>query len=163
MTGPYRHQVSAVRQFGTMLAIVALLATMPLLAQEIDFGPPVELIIEGGEERHRFTVEIADEPQERARGLMFREEMARDAGMLFVFDRPRLIGMWMKNTPLPLDMLFADRAGRIVGIHENAIPFSTDVISAPRRALYVLELNAGVVHERGIAVGDRLLVEAIRQ
>lgn len=112
--------------------------------------------------RHGFQVEIADDDEERARGLMYRESMAPDEGMLFVFDRPTRIAMWMQNTPLPLDMLFLDRQGRIVDLHERAVPYSTDTIASRRRAKFVLEVVGGTVDRLGLARGDRVEAEAIQ-
>lgn len=107
-------------------------------------------------ESHLFQVEVAESEAERSRGLMFREEMAADHGMLFVFERPTRIAMWMKNTPLPLDMLFIGNDGRIVDLHERAVPHSLDTITAGRRARYVLEVNGGTVDRLGLAIGDRV-------
>ena len=106
--------------------------------------------------RHAFQVEIAATDPERNQGLMFRRELAPDHGMLFVFARTTRIAMWMKNTPLPLDMLFIADDGRIVDIHERAVPFSLDTIAAKRRARYVLEVNGGTVDRLGLAVGDKV-------
>ena len=130
----------------------------PILGALADDGRDrVPLVIERSSgEALTFQVEIADEPDERRQGLMFREEMASDHGMLFDFIRPQKIIMWMRNTPLPLDMIFADRTGRIVHIHEGAVPYSEATISSRRRARFVLEINAGVVDDLGIAIGDRL-------
>ncbi|NQW11501.1 MAG: DUF192 domain-containing protein [Alphaproteobacteria bacterium] len=122
----------------------------------------VPLVIEtAAGARHAFQVEIADDDQERAQGLMYRETMAPEEGMLFVFDRPRRITMWMQNTPLPLDMLFLDRDGRVVDLYERAVPFSTDTIAARRRAKFVLEVVGGTVDRLGIARGDRVKADAI--
>ncbi|WP_189988855.1 DUF192 domain-containing protein [Thalassobaculum fulvum] len=106
--------------------------------------------------RHEFQVEIAATEAERNRGLMYRQELAPDHGMLFVFARPTRVTMWMKNTPLPLDMLFIGNDGRIVDLHERAVPYSLDTIAAGRRARYVLEVNGGTVERLGLAVGDRV-------
>ena len=73
--------------------------------------------------RHDFRVEIADTDPARAQGLMHRRELAPDHGMLFVFDRPHTITMWMKNTPLPLDMIFIGSDGTVVDLHRRAVPF----------------------------------------
>src|SRR3546814_138545 len=102
-------------------------------------------------------VEIADDDAERSQGLMYRRELAPDHGMLFVFDRPIMIAMWMKNTPLPLDMLFISSNGKVVDLHERAVPFSLDTIAAGRRARYVLEVIGGTVDRLGLAVGDTVL------
>jgi len=136
----------------TLFAVVlSLLAwTVAAAAQE-----RVPLTIEtAGGARHEFQVEIAATEPERNRGLMYRQELAPDHGMLFVFARPTRIAMWMKNTPLPLDMLFIGGDGRIVDLHERAVPFSLDTIAAGRRAQYVLEVNGGTVERLGLAVGD---------
>ena len=106
--------------------------------------------------RHEFQVEIADSEPERNQGLMYRQELAPDHGMLFVFPRTTRIAMWMKNTPLPLDMLFIAEDGRVVDLHERAVPFSLETIAAGRRARYVLEVNGGTVDRLGLAVGDRV-------
>jgi Uncharacterized conserved protein len=103
-----------------------------------------------------FTIELAVTPEERSQGLMHRETMDADHGMLFVFDQTRPVSMWMKNTILPLDMLFIDETGEIAGIAANTVPFSESIVSAPRPVRYVLELNAGVAAKKGIAPGDRV-------
>ncbi|MDP2118289.1 MAG: DUF192 domain-containing protein [Hoeflea sp.] len=101
-----------------------------------------------------FTVELALTPETRASGLMHRQSMGADHGMLFRFDQTRQVLMWMKNTPLPLDMLFIDDAGTIVGIAQDTTPFSEAVISSPGPVRYVLELNAGTTGRKAISVGD---------
>jgi hypothetical protein len=136
----------------------APVAQVPVAQAPVDFGPPVPLAIETSDGRSlAFMVELADSPDERGRGLMFRESMAPDHGMLFDFGRTAMISMWMRNTVLPLDMIFANRKGRIVHIHEGAVPYSEAVISSRRRAYYVLELNAGAVEANRLTVGDRLV------
>lgn len=104
-----------------------------------------------------FTVEIAATPDQRARGLMFRRTMADDAGMIFDFDQPRRVTMWMENTILPLDMLFADHTGTIRHIKEKAVPYSRDIIDSMVAVKYVVELNAGIVTKLGIKPGDRIV------
>lgn len=106
---------------------------------------------------HQFTIEIADDPVERARGLMFREEMARDHGMLFDFAREDDQAFWMKNTPLSLDMIFIAADGNVVSIAPDTAPFSTDSVPSEGPARFVLEVNAGVAADIGLAPGDRLL------
>lgn len=106
---------------------------------------------------YRFDVEIAETPRQMMQGLMFRKALAPDAGMLFVHERDTLATMWMKNTYIPLDMVFIDRTGRIVGIHERAEPHSLDTIAAPEPVRAVLELAGGMTSRLGIREGDRVL------
>lgn len=108
-----------------------------------------------------FRVEVADEPAERARGLMEREAMAPMAGMLFVFDESRPVTFWMRNTLIPLDMLFADETGRIVRIHENAVPLDETLIPSGQPVRFVLEINGGLAERFGIAEGAELRHPAI--
>ena len=111
----------------------------------------------------RFDIYFATDDAQRARGLMFVHEMPATTGMLFIYETDQYLSMWMKNTPLPLDMLFIDDAGTIVGIAEDTTPFSENVIASPGPVRYVLELNAGTAGRKGISVGDRARHHAIRQ
>ena len=77
---------------------------------------------------HAFRVEVAETPQDQARGLMLRTEMGADEGMLFPYDRPRMLSFWMRNTVLPLDLVFIDQDRRIINIAENATPYSEESI-----------------------------------
>lgn len=106
---------------------------------------------------HALRVELALTPEQHARGLMFRETLAQDEGMLFHWPREQTLSMWMKNTLIPLDMLFLRSDGTIMHIHRRAIPFSTRAIRAPRRGRGVLELRGGTADRLGIAVGDRVV------
>lgn len=105
---------------------------------------------------HELRVEVARTPNERARGLMFRRSLAEDRGMLFDFGAGQPILMWMKNTYIPLDMIFISREGRVVSITENAEPLSERVISSGAPAYAVIEVNAGTVKRLAIAVGDEV-------
>lgn len=104
----------------------------------------------------RFQVEVADDEAERARGLMFREAMPRFDGMLFVYDRPEPVAFWMKNTLIPLDMLFFDAEGRLVSVHENTVPGDLTPIPGGEAIQYVLEINGGAARRLGIAPGAEL-------
>jgi uncharacterized protein len=115
-----------------------------------------ELTIVSATGAHRFTVEVAETPAQMEQGLMFRRSMAPDAGMLFDYKTPTVATMWMRNTLIPLDMLFVDAQGRIVNIRERAVPQSLDVISAAAPVRAVIELNGGTVARLGIAPGDRV-------
>ena len=121
-----------------------------------------ELTIVHGDTRYRFNIEIANTPITRQRGLMERRHLELDAGMLFDYTKPRQIHMWMKNTFIPLDMIFIDRSGRIVLIVENTTPFSTDVIASPGPVLAVLELNGGTAARLAIKTGDRVIHDIFR-
>ncbi|GAB5445884.1 DUF192 domain-containing protein [Gymnodinialimonas sp.] len=105
----------------------------------------------------RFRVEIADDVRERAQGLMHVEEMARLAGMLFIYERPQSVNFWMENTLIPLDMIFADENGLVVNVHSNAIPLDrTPIPGGSDDIVYVLEINGGMAEELGIAAGSEL-------
>lgn len=101
-----------------------------------------------------FNVELALTPDQQTRGLMYRTEMAEDAGMLFIFNTTRPISFWMKNTLIPLDMLFLGEDGTILHIHENAKPQDTTSIPSMYPVKAVLELNGGTTRKRGIKKGD---------
>ena len=102
----------------------------------------------------RFLAEIADTAEERAQGLMYRDNLAANEGMLFLYPAERPITFWMKNTPLPLDMIFIDGNGRIVHVAAMAKPFDTRPISSERPAKAVLEILGGSAGQLGINVGD---------
>ncbi|CAM5399973.1 ACR OS=Afipia felis OX=1035 GN=BN961_01558 PE=4 SV=1 [Afipia felis] len=103
-----------------------------------------------------FSVEMARSPEERERGLMFRKELPEGQGMLFDFSPPQVISMWMRNTYVPLDMIFIRADGRILRIAENTEPMSEKIISSGGPAKAVLEVLAGTARKEGIAPGDRV-------
>jgi uncharacterized membrane protein (UPF0127 family) len=105
---------------------------------------------------HRFSVEVARNDADRAQGLMFRRSMPPDQGMLFDFGQAQPVTMWMKNTYIPLDMLFIRGDGTIARIAPDAEPLSTRTIPAGEPVPFVLELNAGTAARLGIAAGDRV-------
>ncbi|PLL13686.1 hypothetical protein C0V75_06235 [Tabrizicola sp. TH137] len=111
----------------------------------------------------RFTVDVADDGAERAQGLMFRESMPASAGMLFVYEAPQRASFWMKNTLIPLDMIFADETGRVTRVHENAVPHDTTPIDGGDAVRFVLEINGGLAARMGIAAGAELRHPAIPQ
>jgi uncharacterized membrane protein (UPF0127 family) len=158
-TGMERDRRTALR---TMLAI-ALATALPAAALpwpakgEAAAFPAAEIAIVTAGGRHPFRVELAATPEQRIQGLQGRRSLAAGAGMLFRFDPPEAVAMWMKNTYVPLDMLFIDRAGRIVGIAEDTVPLSLELIRAPQPVTGVVEVNAGTVRRLGIRVGDRIV------
>ena len=101
----------------------------------------------------QFSVEIADDSEERARGLMFVEDLPRSAGMLFLYDRPSSQSFWMKNTLIPLDMVFIRPDGTVQHVHENAVPGDLTPISGGEGVLAVLEINGGLAGQLGIEAG----------
>jgi uncharacterized membrane protein (UPF0127 family) len=107
--------------------------------------------------KHSFNVELAETPAQQEQGLMFRRELAPDAGMLFDFKEPTMATMWMRNTLIPLDMLFVDAHGRIVNIAERTVPQSDAIIAAAAPVRAVIELNGGTAARLGIKPGDRVL------
>jgi uncharacterized membrane protein (UPF0127 family) len=101
-----------------------------------------------------FTVELAQTSMEQARGMMFRTELADNAGMVFPFPEPRMASFWMKNTVIPLDIIFVRTDGTIESIAENAIPYSTIPVESGEPVGAVLELRGGLSAELGISAGD---------
>ena len=104
----------------------------------------------------RFAVELADDPQERARGLMHRETMPLSAGMLFIYPAPQPLSFWMRNTLIELDMLFVDSTGTIRNIHHRAQPLDETPIQGGTGLTHVLEINGGLAEQMGLSVGDQL-------
>lgn len=111
-------------------------------------------------EAHKFTVEIARTPQQQTQGLMFRRRLAPDAGMLFLYGGSRRARMWMKNTYIPLDMIFIGNGGRIVDMAQRTVPLSLETVASNHPVRAVLEVNAGTVARLGLAVGDRVAYPA---
>ncbi|HUF42954.1 MAG TPA: DUF192 domain-containing protein [Verrucomicrobiae bacterium] len=122
--------------------------------------PKVTITTQQGR-RVSFEVEVADTPAKRERGLQFRRELAENRGMMFIFPDESQQSFWMKNTPIPLDMIFIDGRFRIVGIVEQTKPFSLEArgVAAPSR--YVLEINGGLSKRHGIQVGDSVRFDGI--
>ncbi len=144
---------------GRTLAIVALSLTFVAAAARAQ-APTFErdrLAIETAGGAQQFAVELAVTSEQRQQGLMFRQRLPADAGMLFLYPAARPVSMWMKNTLIPLDMLFIGDDGRILQIAERAIPGSTATISSMQPARAVLELNGGTAARLKIQVGDRVL------
>jgi uncharacterized protein len=118
--------------------------------------PIVPLTVFAGKEKIGFAVEVAASPQEQARGLMFRTELNDFAGMIFPYKSPQILGFWMKNTPLPLDIIFIDEDGRIINIAAQTTPYSLDSVYSDRPAMAVLEIAGGRAAQLGIKPGDKV-------
>lgn len=106
---------------------------------------------------HKFKIEIARTAEQQALGLMYRRRLAADAGMLFLHQRSRRARMWMKNTFIPLDMIFVGANGRIVDLKQRTVPRSLAIITSRKSVIAVFEVNAGTVSRLGLAIGDRLV------
>ena len=115
---------------------------------------PLEIVTKSGVQV--FSVEIATTEEEKTTGLMYRKELADGKGMLFDFSPEQEVSMWMKNTYIPLDMIFIRADGRILRIAENTEPMSTRIISSKGPARAVLEVVAGTAQKYGIRPGDRV-------
>jgi len=140
--------------------LVALLVPtlVPAIAgAQLQQFPAAELTIVTADGPHKFHVEIATTPAQMEQGLMFRKSLAPDAGMIFDYKTPSPAMMWMKNTLIPLDMLFVGQDGRIVTIHERAVPQSLETIGPGVPVRAVIELNGGTAARLGIRPGDRVL------
>ena len=116
----------------------------------------VPLTIQSGGKLHRFDVEVARTPEEQSKGLMFRKELAPDGGMLFPFDPPLVASFWMKNTVIPLDMIFIRPDGTIAHIAAKTEPYSLQPVSSGQLNSAVLELAGGRAAELGIEENDRV-------
>lgn len=143
------------------LAVLGLTASVVLSACTTYERPhaalPVETIqIDTAAGPRAFTVEIAADAISQERGLMHRRVMPLDAGMLFDFHQEARVSFWMKNTPLPLDMVFIRADGTVASVEPNAIPFSTESIPSDGPVRAVLEINGGQAHALGIKPGDRV-------
>lgn len=144
------------------LLMTALLVTMALPVAARCSDDRVELRGDWGSVR--FRVEIADDVQERSQGLMHVEEMARLAGMLFIYERPQRVSFWMENTLIPLDMIFVDENGLVLNVHSNAIPLDrTPIPGGSDDIIYVLEINGGMAEDLGISAGSQLRHPSVPQ
>jgi hypothetical protein len=137
------------------LVVAAALPQRPL-AQGGPGGGLESLAIVSAGGRHAFQVEVMRTPEQRARGLMHRQYMPADRGMLFDFERVEPVAMWMQNTFISLDMLFIRADGTIARIAERTEPLSTRTIPSGEPVLSVLEINAGISAKLGIKPGDRV-------
>ena len=117
--------------------------------------PSVKIVDDNGT-KASFSVEVADSEEERRRGLMFRESLPLDEGMIFVFPKEEEHFFWMKDTLISLDIIFINSEGDIVGIVENASPEDKKLLDVGQNSLYVLEINAGLVKKYDINIKDKV-------
>jgi uncharacterized membrane protein (UPF0127 family) len=149
----------------SLLALLGLiLLVQPAPAQQpLQTFSKGELTIETASGPKKFTIELATTEQQREQGLMYRTRMAADAGMLFIYPGEQPIAMWMKNTYIPLDMVFIGADGTIRNIQERAVPQSLATIASDGLAKATLELNGGIVDKLGIKPGDKVIATGLNQ
>ena len=135
-----------------LLAVILTTLAGPVVAQ----CAPDRADLRGSWGTARFSIEVADDPKERSVGLMHREKMATSAGMLFVYEQPQRAVFWMKNTLIPLDMIFMDDRGVVTRIHENAVPLDLTGVDGGEGVQFVLEINGGLARRLGITEGSEL-------
>jgi hypothetical protein len=140
-----------------LLAAIAGLSLLGASASGPQYLRTEPLVIVTHHGRVHFTVEIADTPETQERGLMFRRHLARDHGMLFDFHTPQAVDFWMKNTLIPLDMVFIQADGRVLTIARNAIPHDETPIPSGGQVLGVLEIAGGRAARADIEPGDRVI------
>lgn len=137
--------------------MIRLAALMAMIAGQAAASCSDDAVtVKGDWGQARFAVTVADEPDERSQGLMFVEDMPTMKGMFFVYEEPRHATFWMKNTLIPLDMIFADKMGRVTRVHPDAKPLDETVIDGGQDVLAVLEINGGLAARLGIKVGNLL-------
>jgi uncharacterized protein len=141
----------------TLLSLSLFLAAAPVVVTAPDAAAKAEQVtIETAKGERTFTVEVVRDEKDRNRGLMFRHEMADSHGMLFDYDPPQQVSFWMKNTFLPLDIIFIGADGRILNIAAKTTPLSLERLPAVGKARGVLEINGGLSEKLGIKPGDKV-------
>lgn len=151
-----------------LILVIALVLAGSIAPARADIGgqviatDPFPLIAETSAGAVYFSIEVADDPLERERGLMFRDDLPKNHGMLFVFERSGEVGFWMKDTPLALDLVFVDERG-VIGAIRRGEPQSIEVIAPDVDTRFVLELEAGTALRTGLAPGVRLRHPVIDQ
>jgi len=140
--------------------VAALLLALMSPASSCQAQPKVFIATQEGREAV-FRVEIADTPVKRELGLQYRRELAADRGMIFLFPAESVQSFWMKNTSIPLDMIFIGGDRKIVGIVEQTVPFSLEPRSVGAPSQFVLEINGGLAKRHGIKAGDSIRFQGI--
>jgi len=142
--------------------MASLAACQPSASNAVELGKSpagleqVPLTITSGGGLHRFTVEVASTSEQQATGLMYRNKLSPDRGMVFPFDPPRDASFWMRNTLIPLDMIFIRADGSIANIEANTVPYSEEPVTSDGPVMAVLEIAGGRSAELGIKPGDKV-------
>jgi uncharacterized protein len=140
--------------------VAGLAACQPSASNAVELGQSpagltqVPLTISSNGQLHRFTVEVAATPEQQTMGLMYRNKLGPDRGMIFPFDQPRDASFWMRNTLIPLDMIFVRADGSIANIEANTVPYSEEPVHSAGPVAAVLEIAGGRSAELGIKAGD---------
>jgi uncharacterized membrane protein (UPF0127 family) len=141
------------------IASILVISLLTFVLSACAQGPRIEIVGADGVPRVAVAVEVADTAASREYGLMYRKHLDEDDGMIFVFKAPEHQTFWMKNTVIPLDMIFADSTGRIIGVVRNAEPFSEAIDAVDGDSQYVLEVNGGFCDRHSVKAGDSLRFE----
>ncbi|MBC6417092.1 MAG: DUF192 domain-containing protein [Rhodospirillales bacterium] len=138
------------------IVLLLLVSFIVRTAAAIEFERSRLIIATQDGAHHEIAVELAETDEQHMQGLMFRQSLALDEGMLFLYQTDRIPQMWMRNTPIPLDMLFLSGDGEVLATANNAVPYSEAIISPGIPAAAVLELNGNAIEVLGIEPGDRV-------
>lgn len=139
------------RRFGILLII--------LFFSSFTMAEEKYIIIDKLEGKIKYSVEIADTKDAREKGLMFKKKLPYNKGMLFIFPKSQIVNIWMKNTLMPLDIVYISEEKNIIQIIKNALPKKKKIFASKSFAKYVLELNAGEVNKHNIKIGDKVYLE----
>ena len=151
--------VAVLLAFISLFAVASCRAQAPQLL-ELDSFPKAKLQIQSGKQTHPFDIWIAETPQQQTQGLMFVRDLAENRGMLFIAKPARVFNMWMKNTYIPLDMVFIAADGRIAKIAANTTPHSLDIVSSGVPVGAILELKGGEAARLALHAGDKVTWQA---
>lgn len=141
-----------------IVGLVVMLWAWPLWAGECRDD---QVFLRGDWGQARFSVQVVDDAEARAQGLMHVKNMPRASGMLFVYPYPRQVGFWMKNTLIPLDMIFMDDTGTVTRVHHEAVPLDETPIMGGEGIRLVLEINGGLAKQMGITEGTQMRHPAV--
>lgn len=144
-----------------ILLIVTAFFLISFKSEEIDdknYNTNLQIINSKNSKVRNFKVKIAKKQQERELGLMFVNNLPKNFGMVFEFEKEQMVYMWMKNTKIPLDMIFIDKDNRIIAIKHKAMPESLKTISSEKEVNKVLEINGGLCQKLDINIGDKIIV-----
>ena len=144
-------------------AAVAIGQPRPAGLIPLDAFPKTTLEIKSGTQKHAFDIWLAETPEEQEQGLMFVRDLPENRGMLFLSATPRVFNMWMKNTYIPLDMVFISKDGRIAKIAERTVPHSLDTISSDVPVAAILEIKGGEAARRALHRGDLVSWAALKK